>query len=78
MIDGKMVGPGKLEAYFFPPLDVQPYNMTLDGVISRLGVRPDVPRTDVLSAMEEFGASDRLYSLLNRSGQCAVSAGDSR
>ena len=66
VIDGKMVGPGKVEAYFFPPLDVPPYNMKLSGVFSRLGVRPDVSRDKVLAAMEEFGATDTLYSLLTR------------
>lgn len=27
VVDGRVQGPGKLEAYFFPPVDVEPYNL---------------------------------------------------
>ena len=67
-----MVGPGKLEAYFFPPIDVPPYNLTLAGpVITRLGVRADVPRDAVLAAIHDFGVNDSLYAMLNRWGRGA-------
>ena len=59
---GHCVGHGKTEAYFFPPLDVPPYNLTLgssssssgggssgssSSVKTRLGLRPDVERKEV-------------------------------
>ena len=49
---GHCVGHGKTEAYFFPPLDVPPYNLTLgsssgSSVKTRLGLRPDVERKQV-------------------------------
>lgn len=32
VVNGKLVGPGKLEAYFFPPLvDVEPYRRDVRG-----------------------------------------------
>jgi hypothetical protein len=61
-----MVGPGKLEAYFYPPIDVPPYNMVLPKpAVTRLGVRHEVPKDTVLTAMQEFGQNDSLYGLLN-------------
>ena len=45
--DGKCVGHGKTEAYFFPPLDVPPYNLQLSGVKTRLGLKPGVTREQV-------------------------------
>ncbi len=44
---GTCVGHGKTEAYFFPPLDVPPYNLHLDKVKTRLGLRPEVTREQV-------------------------------
>jgi len=41
------VGHGKTEAYFFPPLDVPPYNMQLTDVKTRLGLKPGVIREQV-------------------------------
>ncbi len=62
-----MVGPGKLEAYFYPPIHLEPHVLELPrAVVTRLGVRSDVSKDDVLSAIHDFGTSDRLYSLLNR------------
>ncbi len=66
VVDGVMRGPGKLEAYFYPPVDVPPYNLSLTGCVTRLGVKPTVDRDDMLAAMEEFGQNDRVYGLLNR------------
>ena len=33
------MGHGKTEAYFFPPLDVPPYNLQLGPVKTRLGLK---------------------------------------
>lgn len=63
VVDGRIRPPGKLEAYFFPPVDVAPYKRDLGPVITRLGLRPDVTKERVLAAMREFGRSDALYSL---------------
>ena len=45
--EGCCEGHGKTEAYFFPPVDVPPYNLTLGPVKTRLGLRPDVTREQV-------------------------------
>ncbi len=61
------VGPGKLEAYFYPPLDLPPYAVPLEKpVVTRLGVRSDVSKDTLLAAMHDFGVNDGLYALLNR------------
>ena len=44
---GRCVGHGKTEAYFFPPLDVPPYNLKLDSVKTRLGLKPGVTKEQV-------------------------------
>ena len=44
---GKCVGQGKTEAYFFPPLDVPPYNLQLRGIKTRLGLKRDTTREQV-------------------------------
>ena len=46
--DGCCVGHGKTEAYFFPPLDVPPYNMDLGLVKTRLGLKPSVTKEKVI------------------------------
>jgi len=66
--DGSLKGPGKYEAYYFPPLDVPPWNNALSspkGIVTRLGLRPDVSKEEVLRALREFGTADRLYGMLN-------------
>ncbi|XP_064381974.1 uncharacterized protein LOC135330924 [Halichondria panicea] len=65
VVDGCCMGHGKTEAYFFPPLDVPPYNMELGPVKTRLGLRPDVTKDKVLSSLRHFGENDNLYPLLN-------------
>jgi hypothetical protein len=62
---GKLEGCGKLEAYFFPPLDVPPYNTRLDSVISRLGLRPEVTPAMLLDGVRRFGQDDSAYQLCN-------------
>ena len=47
VVGGKCVGHGKTEAYFFPPLDVPPYNLQLGKVKTRLGLQPGVTREQV-------------------------------
>ncbi|KAL5470726.1 hypothetical protein EMCRGX_G028735 [Ephydatia muelleri] len=58
-------GQGKTEAYFFPPLDIPPYNLKLGPVKTRLGLQSHITREEVLKALEQFGCYDDLYSLLN-------------
>jgi hypothetical protein len=64
VVDGRIVAPGKLEAYFFPPLDVSPYHLSIGPVKTRLGLKPDVTKADFLRAVGEFGRSDAVYALL--------------
>ena len=63
--NGVCIGPGKTEAYFFPPLDVPPYNLKLGTVKTRLGLKPGTTKEQVLEAMRAFGRHDDMYSLLN-------------
>ena len=45
---GRCVGHGKTEAYFFPPLDVPPYNLQLEGKVStRLGLKSGTTKQQV-------------------------------
>ena len=41
------MGHGKTEAYFFPPLNVPPYNLDLDAIKTRLGLRPGTTKEQV-------------------------------
>ena len=65
VVQGHLCGHGKTEAYFFPPLDVPPYNLTLGQVKTRLGIRSDVKKESVLHNLGLFGRHDDLYSCLN-------------
>ena len=47
VVGGRCVGHGKTEAYFFPPLNVPPYNLDLDAVKTRLGLRPGTTKEQV-------------------------------
>ena len=47
VLGGRCVGHGKTEAYFFPPLNVPPYNLELDAVKTRLGLRPGTTKEQV-------------------------------
>ncbi len=64
IVDGRPAPPGKLEAYFFPPTDMAPYNCSPDSVGTRLGLKEGVTREEVRDAIARFGETDRLYSLL--------------
>lgn len=61
-VKGHITPPGKLEAYFFPPVDVPPYNRDLGRVVTRLGVKPETTKEDVIEAMRAFAQSDQLYA----------------
>ncbi|MBI5369337.1 MAG: hypothetical protein HZA54_20040 [Planctomycetes bacterium] len=65
IVNGRAVGPGKLEAYFFPPVDVPPYSRALGAVKTRLGLRAGVGRDEVLRALPRFGAGEEMYDLMN-------------
>lgn len=59
---------GKLEAYFFPPIDdTTVYDGKVENaesVITRLGLKPDVTKEQVRSALDRFGLDDTLYGLM--------------
>ncbi|MBM3777942.1 MAG: hypothetical protein FJW23_06825 [Acidimicrobiia bacterium] len=65
IVNGYPVGPGKVEAYCFPPVDVPPYSRTLSNVVTRLGLRPGTTREQCTAALAAFGTSDAVYGLLN-------------
>ncbi len=65
IIEGKAVGPGKLEAYFFPKVNVPPYNKDLSGTITRLGLKPGVSKEEVIQRLKHFGQDDSMYEVCN-------------
>lgn len=65
VVQGHLCGHGKTEAYFFPPLDVPPYNLNLGQVKTRLGLKPDIDKQHVLENLQLFGCNDDLYTCLN-------------
>jgi hypothetical protein len=65
VIDGSVRGPGKLEAYFFPPTEVRPYNLRTPNVHTRIGLKPATSISEFLAAVRQFGLSDRMYDILN-------------
>lgn len=62
--NGRARRPGKLEAYFFPPLDVAGLDLGPERVRTRLGLAPGVSRDEFERALALFGQSDRMYALL--------------
>ena len=67
VVDGRCrMCDGKLEAYFFPPLDVPPYCVPAAAAppITRLALRPDVTKGEFLTALGRFGVDDSMYGLL--------------
>ena len=62
--DGKCQGQGKDEAYFFPPLDVEPYRKAMPPVRTRIGIKPEVEKGSVIASLGQYGRSDAMYSLL--------------
>jgi D-beta-D-heptose 7-phosphate kinase/D-beta-D-heptose 1-phosphate adenosyltransferase len=59
---------GKLEAYFFPPVDETTVYAgkvaEADKVITRLGLKPEVSKDQVRKALDRFGYDDSLYGLM--------------
>lgn len=70
VICGECTGKGKLEAYFFPPVDVPPYHMDLAGSVhSRFGVAEGVTQGQVIKCLKcGFAVDDSLYALLGKCG----------
>jgi hypothetical protein len=62
--EGNVVPPGKVEAYFFPPLDVPPYNKKMGKAITRLGLKKGVSKEDITNRLKNFGKDDSMYELL--------------
>ena len=65
VVNGHCVPPGKSEAYFFPPTNIPPYNLDLTGTITRLGLKSDVSKCQLVNGLKDFGKNDNLYKLLN-------------
>ncbi len=63
--NGKLIGPGKLEAYFFPPVGLAPYNQNFGRVITRLGLKPQTTQEQLQEALKGFGMNDVTYELCN-------------
>lgn len=63
VVGGRLRPPGKLESYFFPPVDVPPYRRELAPAVTRLGLKPRVRPEQVVVALREFGWSDAMYAL---------------
>lgn len=57
---------GKLEAYFFPPVSVPPYNKDFGTVITRLGLKPTTTKEEVVEGLKQFGVTDEMYLKLNQ------------
>ncbi len=64
IIGGKPSKPGKSEAYFFPPVNVPPYNKTLHNVKTRLGLKKGITKEKVIETLKHFGKDDSMYELL--------------
>ena len=63
--DGIIQPPGKLEAYFFPPVNIPPYNQEFGKVITRLGLKSNTTREELKQALMQFGKDDSTYQLCN-------------
>ena len=70
VVNGSCCGHGKTEAYFFPPLDVPPYNLHLPPIKTRLGLKPTTTKSEFLESLKQFGKSDDVYSLMNEFEIC--------
>lgn len=64
IINGVAKKPGKCEAYFFLPLDVNPYNRKIGKTISRLGFKPGITKEIFKEKLRHFGKDDSMYELL--------------
>jgi hypothetical protein len=62
--NGKLVGPGKYEAYFFLP-DATATEIDDLPAVTRIGLRGDVTKQQLIDAVSHFGESDATYWLLN-------------
>ncbi len=65
IIDGRCQGKGKLEAYFFPPLNVPPYNQAFGRTFTRLGLKSNLSKAEVAEKLKQFGQEDSMYELCN-------------
>lgn len=65
LVNGKMTDPRKIEAYFFPPVDLSPYNKTFGKTITRLGLKKEVTKEEFMQALKSFGKSDKMYKMLH-------------
>ncbi|MBI4163089.1 MAG: hypothetical protein HY513_05380 [Candidatus Aenigmarchaeota archaeon] len=63
IVDGKVVPPGKREAYFFPPLDIEPYNKKMEKVITRLGIKTNISAEEFKGKLKNFGKDDSMYEI---------------
>ena len=66
IVEGRAMRPGKVEAYFFPPLDVPPYNTSVGRTITRIGLRQDVSKEEFKRRLTRFARDDSMYDLLRK------------
>ncbi|MBI4117381.1 MAG: hypothetical protein HY451_01730 [Parcubacteria group bacterium] len=64
IIEGKVLKPGKSEAYFFPPTNIPPYNKEISAK-TRIGLKQGITKENVKKGLMEFGKSDSMFTLLN-------------
>ena len=58
---------GKLEAYFYPPLSVPPYNIKESSKLySRYGLKPGTTEQQVVDAVKHFAQNDDGYKLAHK------------
>jgi len=73
IVNGKCEGRGKLEAYFFPPVNVPPYSQNFGRTITRLGIKSNISKAEVAEKLKQFGKDDSMYELCNT---CEINAYD--
>eukprot|EP01114_Cavostelium_apophysatum_P024899 TRINITY_DN9947_c0_g1_i2.p1 TRINITY_DN9947_c0_g1~~TRINITY_DN9947_c0_g1_i2.p1 ORF type:complete len:403 (+),score=104.80 TRINITY_DN9947_c0_g1_i2:19-1227(+) len=64
--NGKASKCGKKEAYFFPPVDVEPFNASFGKTITRLGFKEGIDKEKFRRGLEKFGVDDSVYGLMEK------------
>ena len=66
IVEGRAIRPGKVEAYFYPPLDAPPYNTNVGRIMTRIGFKQDVSKEEFKSRLFRFARDDSMYDLLRQ------------
>ncbi len=64
LVNGRVKGPGKREAYFFLPVDIPPYDCAIGRTVTRLGLKAGVTKAMLIERIRRFGLDDSMYELL--------------